>query len=172
MTKRYSLTMALAATVCFSSSMAFAHITLDVKQAPVGDTYRAVFRVPHGCSGKPTTRVRVQIPDGVIQAKPMPKAGWTLEMVKGAYAAPADYFGNKVTEGTREVSWRGSLDDDQYDEFVISLFITDQLKAGATLYFPVVQECGSDAERWIEIPKAGEKEPPHPAPGVKLLPKS
>jgi uncharacterized protein YcnI len=36
--------------------------------------------------------VRVQIPEGGIAAKPMPKPSWTLDKVKGAYAKPYDYF--------------------------------------------------------------------------------
>ena len=129
--------------------------------------------MPHGCAGQPTTRIRVQIPDGVIAAKPMPKPGWTLETVKGAYTKPIDYHGSNLTDGVREVSWQGSLSDDFYDEFVISTFITDQLKPGSVLYFPVVQECGDKVDRWIEIPREGQTDVlPKPAPAVKLLPKT
>jgi len=31
------------------ASIAFAHITLENQQAPVGASYKAVLRVPHGC---------------------------------------------------------------------------------------------------------------------------
>ena len=81
-----------------------------------------------------------------------------------------DSNGNKLAEGTREVSWRGSLSDDNYDEFVISAYITDQVRPGSVLYFPVVQECGDAVDRWIEIPRDGETLP-KPAPGVRLMPK-
>ena len=65
-----------AALVLASLSTASAHITLQEQQAPVGGSYRAVFRVPHGCSGSATVAVKVRIPDGFIDVKPMPKAGW------------------------------------------------------------------------------------------------
>ncbi|QQO12846.1 DUF1775 domain-containing protein [Bradyrhizobium diazoefficiens] len=41
------------------------------------------------------------------------------------------------------------------------------------LYFPVVQECESSVNRWIEIPEGGKSSADYkePAPGVKLLPK-
>jgi uncharacterized protein YcnI len=44
---------------------------------------------------------------------------------------------------------------------------------GQKLYFPVVQECDGTADRWIEIPAAGQDEDAleNPAPGIKLLPK-
>ena len=84
-----------------------------------------------------------------------------------------DRDGAKVSEGVREVSWTGSLANDKHDQFAIPVFISGQLQPGTTLYFPVVQECGDTVVRWIELPKDGDtKEPPRPAPGVKLLPKS
>ena len=162
----------LAAAACLLTSAAFAHVTIEVKQAPVDTGYKATFRVPHGCAGEAMTRLRIQIPEGVIAVKPMPKAGWTLDTVKGTYPKPISYHGTDLKEGVREVSWRGSLPDDFYDEFVISTFITDQVKPGETLYFPVVQECGDKAERWIEIPSEGQTGVlPKPAPALKLLPK-
>ena len=60
------------------------------------------------------------------------------------------------SEGVKEVVWSGGkLPDDNYDEFVISTFLTDGLKPNTTLYFPVVQECEQGVSRWIEIPAEG-----------------
>jgi periplasmic copper chaperone A len=106
----------------------------------------------------------------------MPKAGWTLETVKGKYAAEYDFHGNKLSEGVKEVAWSGGkLADDNYDEFVVNTFLTGGLKPNTTLYFPVVQECEQGISRWIDIPKEGAEAREHdsksPAPGVKLMPK-
>jgi periplasmic copper chaperone A len=134
-----------------------------------------VFAVPHGCTGSPTVKLRVQIPEAVIAVKPMPKAGWSVDVVEGKYTAEYDYHGNKVSSGAKEVVWSGGkLPDHNYDEFVISTFLTDGLKPNTTLYFPVVQECEKGVSRWIEIPAEGaarSQEGKSPAPGVKLLPK-
>ena len=54
-----------------AASPAAAHVYLEGKQATVGASYKAVFAVPHGCSGSPTVKIRVQIPEGVIAVKPM-----------------------------------------------------------------------------------------------------
>lgn len=165
--------LATVAALAIGSGTAFAHVSLQLKEAPVGSTYRAIFQVPHGCEGKPTNVVRVQIPEGVIAVKPQPKAGWTLEKIKGAYAKSYDYHGTPTTEGVKEIVWSGgSLGDDEYDEFVLRVYLTKDLKAGATLHFPVVQECPDGmAERWIEIPAEGQSadDLELPAPGVKLL---
>ncbi|GAA0606706.1 YcnI family protein [Paenochrobactrum glaciei] len=169
------LTLA-AVIVAISSSAAFAHVSLEKNEAPVGSTYKAVLRVPHGCEGKPTNVVRVKIPDGVIAVKPMPKAGWELEKNRGEYGKSYDYYGTPTTEGVKEVIWSGgNLGDDEYDEFVLRAYLTTDLKAGEMLYFPVVQECPGDlAERWIEIPADGQSSDDLelPAPGLKLLEKT
>lgn len=170
-----STLISATALVALGASAASAHITLETQQAPVASTYKAVFRVGHGCEGKPTIKVRVRIPDGVIAVKPQPKAGWTIEKVKGAYDKAYDYYGTPTTEGVKEIVWSGgSLPDDEYDEFVLRAYLTGDLKADTTLYFPVVQECPDGAvERWIEIPATGKSADDYeqPAPGVTLLPK-
>ncbi|ACP22070.1 hypothetical protein NGR_b06120 (plasmid) [Sinorhizobium fredii NGR234] len=169
-----SLISAAALTV-LGATAASAHSTLEVTDAHVGSSYKAVIRVPHGCEGKPTIAVRVQVPEGMIAAKPMPKTGWTLEKIKGPYEKSYDYFGTPMKEGVKEIVWKGgSLADDEYDEFVFRAFLTDSLPVGKTIYVPVVQECPEGAaERWIEIPKEGQSsdELEFPAPGIKLLEK-
>lgn len=167
--------LATAALVALGASQAFAHITLETQTAPVGSTYKAVIRVPHGCKGAATTKVRVQIPEGVIAVKPMPKPGWTLETVKGKYEKSYDYYGTPTSEGVKEVVWSGGkLLDEHYDEFGLRGYLTTDLKADATLYVPIVQECeGGGVERWIEVPAAGKVSDDYkfPAPGLKLTPK-
>jgi uncharacterized protein YcnI len=153
--------------------LASGHVTLEIRQAPVGSSYKAVLRVPHGCNGSPTTALRVRIPAGVVAVKPMLKPGWKLDIVRGAYAKPATLRGAKVSEGVTELAWSGGkLADAYYDEFVFASAIADELEPGQTVYFPVVQECEQGVNRWIEIPGAGAPtESAEPAPALKLLPK-
>jgi uncharacterized protein YcnI len=171
---RLSCCLAVVAAIGLTASPASAHITLKAKEATVGTSYDAVFVVPHGCSGSATTRIRVQIPEGVIVIKPMPTAGWNVEAVAGKYASAYDYQGSSVSEGAKEVVWSGgNLPDHTREEFVISTFLTGGLKPDTVLYFPTVQECEQGVSRWIDIP--ADPAHPHdskwPAPGVKLLPK-
>jgi uncharacterized protein YcnI len=169
----------LVGAIVLAASPASAHISLETKQAAIGSSYKAVFAVPHGCKGSPTIKIRVQIPEGVIAVKPMPKAGWNVEAISGKYTAEYDYHGTKLSEGVREVVWSGGkLPDHNYDEFVISTFLTAGLKPDTTLYFPVVQECEQGISRWIDIPAEGQagqtghdEGSKSPAPGVKLMPK-
>jgi periplasmic copper chaperone A len=155
--------------------LANAHITLENQQAPVGASYKAVLRVPHGCEGSATVAVRVRMPDGFIEVKPMPKPGWKLDVVRGKYQKPMSMRSTKVNEGVTQVDWSGgNLPDAYYDEFVLTGYISDEAQAGQTMYFPVVQECEKGVNRWIEIPAgdaAHTDDHGEPAAALKLLPK-
>lgn len=172
---QYPLSAVALAVSLFAALPAQAHVTLETRTATLGAPYKAVFKVGHGCNGSPTTRLRVRLPDGVIAAKPMPKPGWQIEIESGPYdKAYAFFHGATLKEGVKTITWTGKLDDRFYDEFVVSVFIADSLKAGDMLYFPVVQECETGVHRWIELPKAGgsSHDLKEPAPGVLLQPKS
>ncbi len=151
---------------------ALAHITLETNQAPVGASYKAVFRVSHGCDGSATTAIKIRMPAGFIAVKPMPKPGWSIAIVTGKYPKTYDHVhGAKLSEGVREVSFiGGKLADDYYDEFVLTGFVAGDLEAGRVLYFPVVQECEKGVARWIDVPMEGGGEPAMPAPGIRLVP--
>jgi uncharacterized protein YcnI len=158
------------ATAALTYSAA-AHVTLEYEEAAPDSSYKAVLRVPHGCKGAATNTVRVQIPEGLIVAKPMPKPGWQVELKEGDYAKSYDYYGTPVSKGVKEIAWTGgNLPDNFYDEFVFRVRVTN-FTPGTRIYLPVVQECGSAAERWIEIPEAGKSEDDYeyPAPGFTIV---
>ncbi|MFN3615705.1 MAG: YcnI family protein [Rubrimonas sp.] len=158
------------ALALLAAPMAQAHATLDVKEIALNSWQRVAVRVPHGCDGEPTLRVRVAIPEGVVGVKPMPKPGWTLTTVKGPIT-PYQSHGQTITEGVKEIIWEGELSDEHYDEFVFQARFTDALPEGM-LPIPVVQECATGFQRWIEVPAEGQD--PHslafPAPQVKIVP--
>jgi periplasmic copper chaperone A len=164
---------AVSALICVCT--ASAHVALETQEAPVGASYKAVMRVPHGCEGAATIALRVRIPDGVIAVKPMPKPGWKIDTVLGKYSKTYSYFhGAKLSEGVTELSWSGGkLPDAYYDEFIFAAFLSNDLEPGKTLYFPAVQECETGVHRWIDIPAEGKSaaDYPEPAPALRLLPK-
>jgi uncharacterized protein YcnI len=159
----------------FSVAPVLAHVTLEIQEAKVNAPYKGVLRVSHGCEKTATTSVRVRIPVGVLGVKPMPKAGWTLTTVTAKYPKPVKLYHSELTEGVVEISWAGGkLPDAWYDEFVFTGFISGELEAGKTIYFPVVQECEKGLHRWIEIPATGQSRSDlsQPAPELKLLPRT
>jgi uncharacterized protein YcnI len=158
------------AALAFSAPAVLAHVSFETPHAQQGATYLGVLGIGHGCAGEPTLKVRVQIPEGMIAVKPVPKAGWSVEIVTGAYAQSYDYFGTPMTEGVKELIWTGELPDAYFDQFAFRGKLTDTLAAGTTIYFPVVQECANGAERWIEIPADGQDahDLVDPAPGLEI----
>ena len=78
--------------VC-AASAAHAHVTLEQPKAAAGSSYKAVFRIGHGCAGSATHTVNVALPAGFRGAKPMPKPGWTLTVRKAALAQPYESHG-------------------------------------------------------------------------------
>jgi uncharacterized protein YcnI len=168
----FTKTGPLAVTLLLAATQAHAHATLETAKAQVGANYKAVMRISHGCAGSPTLRVRIRIPDGFVGVKPMPKPGWTLETVLAPYGKTYEAPHATLTEGVREISWSGGrLPGDWYDEFVFVGTVAADLTPGTTLYFPIVQDCETGAERWIEIPAEGASghNLKAPAPGLKLL---
>lgn len=168
--RRLSLQLAAAlALTAISIATAFAHASLETSEAVPG-AYKAVMRLPHGCDGKPTDTVRIAIPEGFINAKPMPKPGWRLEIETGDYAHSYDYHGEAMSAGAKAVIWSGgSLDDAHYDEFVVNGTL-DAGTVGTTLAFVTVQKCGDDEVAWDQI--AAARENPHsldhPAPTLSV----
>jgi len=174
--KNYVCAAFAAAIACACATSAFAHITLEKPEAAPKSSYKAVFRLPHGCDGSATTAVKITIPEGIIAAKPMPKAGWTLSITKGAYAKSYKLYGENVSEGAKEITWSGGkLPDDQYDEFTVQMNVTEAFAAGSTAYFPVTQTCEKGEIKWADIPKTGEASHDHaghggePAPSLKII---
>ncbi|WP_309083840.1 DUF1775 domain-containing protein [Chelativorans sp.] len=162
---------ACAATLLLSSAIpALAHVSLQQSDATPG-TYKAVLGVPHGCEGEPTISVRVQIPEGFVGVKPMPKPGWTVEIEKGDYGRTYQLHGDEVASGPVAVTWTGgSLADEHYDEFTLRGTLAE-VEEGQRLFFNTVQTCPSGKEEaWVE--QAADGQDPHalerPAPFVTI----
>lgn len=146
---------------------AHAHVTLEQRAATAGSTYKAVFRVGHGCAGSATTRISVFLPPGIDDAKPMPKPGWTLERRNEASPPKTDAHGKLVSQRTAVVSWRGGpLADDEYDEFVLRASLP---ATPGRLYFRVLQECEHGENDWAAIASPDDK-PAFPAAVLDLTP--
>lgn len=163
--------ISLAALAVFSApAMSLAHASLEVKTAAQNSNYKAVMRIAHGCDGQATQSVTITIPEGVINAKPMPKAGWDLSTEVGPYAKTYEYHGPR-SEGVQSITWTGHLDDGHFDEFIFRARITDAFAAGETVYFPTVQLCADGSQKWVEIPVEGQENVrlAKPAPGLKVI---
>ena len=156
-----------AAFLVGTASLAEAHATFEQTEAAVGGTTKITLRVPHGCEGEATNIVRIDLPAGVYEAKPMPKAGWTLTTVTGPYPTPQTDDGVAATEGPQQIVWSGGdLPDAWYDEFTFRATIGADLEPGPMLRFPVLQTCATKTADWTDT--SGDHDLPNPAPGLML----
>jgi uncharacterized protein YcnI len=138
---------------------ASAHTVLEYQVATAGQSYKATFKVGHGCGASPTRQIVVEIPSGVQGAKPMPKAGWRLEVTREKLAQPYTSHGRSITEDVTRISWAAKTADDMlpnghYDEFVLVGTLPDQ---AGVMYWPVQQICEQGRQDWTEVPKPGQK---------------
>ena len=159
---------------CALSVPAAAHVTLEYQVANAGSHYKGTFKVGHGCGTSSIKQMVITIPAGVQGAKPMPKAGWSLEVTRTKLAQPVLDHGKTVTEDVSRISWTAKtpadyLQNNWYDEFVLRAKLPD--KAG-TLYWPVSQVCEEGRVDWADVPKAGQKlsDLKSPAAALELMP--
>ena len=159
-----------------STAQAFAHASFVDGSVEQESTFVAALQVPHGCDGGlATTEVRMVLPEGFISAKPQPKAGWELEIIKGDYQKTYKNHGKDVKGGPLEIRWKGGeLPDDFYDTFNVQGKVSG-VDAGGNLAFKVTQLCGDKGKvAWDEVAAAGVD--PHslqnPAPVIRVTAKT
>ncbi|QKR98502.1 YcnI family protein [Sphingomonas sp. CL5.1] len=140
----------LAAVSALTGAAAEAHIVFAEPEAPAGGYHAGFLRVTHGCGDSPTRSIRVEIPEGVISARPQPKAGWTLAIEhQPLKAAVKGEGGALVTERVSAITWTGDLAADQFDQFGVMMKLP---AAAGPLYFRTVQRCAVGSNDWVNIP--------------------
>jgi uncharacterized protein YcnI len=173
---KFGLQTLLGAAVLLAPLCAQAHVSFDNKEVKAGSTVKFVLVVPHGCAGSPTTALKVALPPELSEIKPQPKPGWSLtskveEKRVAAAGAESDAHGGHGAE-VREITWSGNkLEDTHYDEFVFRAKVRGGIPA-SEIFVPVVQQCESGIQRWIEAPQSDRaaSDLKYPAPSVKVRP--
>lgn len=146
---------------------AHAHITFENANAKIGGTWKAVLRLPHGCDGSATHTLKVTLPDGIYNAKPMPKAGWTLTTSRAPYGKTYMDHGHPLSEGVRSITWSGGhIDTNEYDEFIFIASVSPDLAPNQKLIFPTEQICDKSAIAWSAAPNEKSQTP---APVLTLI---
>ena len=125
--------LTLATLALAAPTAALSHIVTVPETASAGSHAQVAFRVGHGCSGEATTAVRIEIPDGVGEARARAVPGWTLAMEKSKDGR------------TTAVTWRGRLPDSQFEMFELLFTAPDQT---GPLTFPTLQSCGAKTAKW------------------------
>ncbi|HYD77375.1 YcnI family protein [Ramlibacter sp.] len=171
--KHFLLSCASAAAFGIALPAA-AHVALEQGAAPAGSSYKATFKVGHGCGSSATRQLVVSMPAGVLGARPMPKPGWTVAIDRAPLPKPVSSHGRTVSEAVTRITWTArsadaALPSDQYDEFVL----VAQLPAEpGPLYWPVSQVCEQGRVDWAQLPQARQKagDLKEPAAVLEVLP--
>jgi uncharacterized protein YcnI len=166
--------LAAAAIVLSSSLTASAHVSVKPSSTAAGSSSILDFGIGHGCDGSSTTKITIQIPEGIASAKPVVDAAWTIETVTEPIAetpgTPAAGHG-AATERVSEISFTAKepLPDAYYDTVSVRVGLPEDA-VGQTIYFPVVQTCETGETAWIQIPAEGQdgEELDAPAPGLTV----
>ena len=170
MNRSFAMRSIAAVSLLTLAANTFAHVVLDQPAALAGTSYRAVFRVGHGCAGSPTTAIRVLIPAGFKGAKPMPKPGWVLSIRREKLAQPYEAHGRLVTEAATQITWTAAsrndwLPNDWYDEFVLRGGLPTE---AGVMWFKVLQTCEHGSTDWAEVPATGTSTHDLKAPAALL----
>jgi uncharacterized protein YcnI len=137
---------AATAVLLLAATPAFAHVEAKGDTAATGIT-TVKFSFTHGCSGSPTTSLKVQFPEGTSEVTAVNPAGWT----------------SAVSANT--LTWSGgSIPDPTPGAFQADMRLVGA--QGATVFLPTIQGCAQGEETWIELTPDPEAE--NAAPRIEL----
>jgi uncharacterized protein YcnI len=164
---RRTVILAASATAAFAlAGAAQAHVTVHPNALPAGGFTMVNVQVPNERPTKPTIKVDVQLPSGILFISYAPVPGWSAKVTYRKLAKPIELFGEKFTQEALRVTWTaraGGARPGQIVVFPLSLRVPDQ-KKGTVLTFKALQTYrGGEVVRWIGKPDSEE-----PAPQVVL----
>ena len=146
------LNAACALALATMATAASAHVVVQPATAVPGSEANLDFVVGHGCSGQPTTALRVELPSNVKVLMPDAKPGWSLDT-------------ERLPGGGRALTWHGGEPLTKAEGFTVKV----KLPATAgKVSFVAAQTCGPVTVRWDEPVAADGGKPKHPAPTVTL----
>ena len=160
---RLLLPLLAAAAALALVPAAAAHVTVNPNAVPSDSFSRFAVRVPTERDDADTTKVTLQLPEGLFFVSFQPKPGWTRTVTTEKLDPPVEVFGDMVSERISSVTWEGGkIAPGEFDEFGLSAKVPDA--PGTELVFPAVQTySGGEVVRWIGAADADE-----PAPRVML----
>jgi uncharacterized protein YcnI len=123
-------------------------------------------QVPNERPTKPTTKVDVQLPPGILFISYAPVAGWSAKVTYRKLAKPIELFGEQFTREAGRVTWTaraGGVRPGQIVIFPLSIRIPDGAKNSLLTFKALQTYRGGEVVRWIGKPDSEE-----PAPQVIL----
>jgi uncharacterized protein YcnI len=163
---------ALAAGAAFvlPATSAFAHVTVNPREATGGGYAKLAFRVPNERDDAGTTKLEVNFPADhpFASVSVRPKEGWTYSLEEITLATPVKIHDDEISKAASKITWTGgTVKPGEFEEFEVSVGpLPDDADS---LTFKALQTYSSgEVVRWIEEAAPGGGEVERPAPVLKL----
>jgi uncharacterized protein YcnI len=140
--------LAAAGLLALATVPASAHVTITPSTTAAGDTAELRVEIPHGCAESATTAITIRMPEEVAEVSATGTDRWAVDQAADGLTYSTDT----------------PLPDGEHAEVEFSVRLPDD--AGATLVFPVVQQCEVGEAAWTEVAEhaEGHDELERPAP--------
>jgi uncharacterized protein YcnI len=151
---------------------AAAHVTVNPREAVQGGYGKFSFRVPNEKDAASTVKLEVVIPTetAIASVSTRPVPGWTVAVERSTLTTPLKVHGSDVANVVSKITWTAAAGNaiapGTFQEFDVS---AGPLPEVDRIVFKALQTYSDgDVVRWIEEPVAGQPEPEHPAPVLRL----
>jgi len=164
------VSLAAGAALVLPATSAFAHVSVNPREAVQGRYAKLAFRVPNERDNAGTTKLEVNLPAdhpfASVSVRPQP--GWTYTVETVELATPVKVHDNEISEAATKITWTGGvIKPHEFNEFEVSVGPLPSDVDSITFKALQTYENG-EVVRWIEEETPGGAEPEHPAPILKL----
>jgi uncharacterized protein YcnI len=167
-----TITTAIVACCVFAPA-ASAHVTANPADQKADSFTKIEFRVPNE-RDVATTKIEIQIPEGVQSVSVQPVSGWTFKTTTTKLDEPIVMEdGDKITEAVSAITFSGGkVNAGEFQSFYVGMKLPKEGEVGKLLFFPTIQTYeGGEVVSWIDKPKSEDDDPfalDNPAPFVTL----
>ncbi|PUB23470.1 uncharacterized protein (TIGR03382 family) [Promicromonospora sp. AC04] len=131
---------AAAGLVALGAMTAAAHVTITPSTTAAGATAVLRVEIPHGCVGSATTAISIRMPEDAADVTASGTDRWAVDQAADGLTWTTDQ----------------PLPDGEHAEVEFSVRLPDDV--GATLVFPVVQQCEEGEAAWTEVAEHEESD--------------
>jgi len=145
---------AVAVAFAFAGPAA-AHNALDLKEGYAGYSTPMILNVNHGCKASPVVGLRLQVPEGITDAKAAFDPSWTIEYKMRKLDKPIEAHGRQVTEVVGEIIWKDpvkTVPADGWYPFQFRMTLPDT--PGKVMHIKNITMCPDSTDPYIDMPSA------------------
>jgi len=134
---------------------AAAHNVASISEGLAGHSTAMALNVNHGCKGSPIVGLRLQVPDGITDAKAAYDPHWTIEYKMRKLDEPIDFHGRMINEVVGEIIWKdpknGSLPADSWYPFQFRMTLPNE--PNRVLHLKNITLCEEGTDPYIDLPE-------------------